>query len=70
MFDLDEIETLNYQEVRQLPREEQEEELVLMTLVFSKFALDDGGLFRDIQETKPRDVYCIAVPFEDLKEFL
>jgi len=42
MFDLDLVATLNLIETKQKPAEERDKEQVMIELVFSNFALDDG----------------------------
>ncbi len=44
MFDLDMVATLNLIETKQKPEEERNKEQIMIELVFSNFALDDGFL--------------------------
>ena len=51
MFDLDLVATLNLVETKQKPAEERDKEQVMIELVFSNFALDDGFLKEGNEET-------------------
>ena len=73
MFELDEVVALNLKEITDMPEASRKDEVVWIELVFSKFPLEDGGLFKDSDEKNSnpnQEAQCILIPYGDVPELI